>query len=357
MTIAQRIGDLQTQRDAHGVRRDFLHVVRFMLLAGSPAQAEQMAREQRAPERVCAALGDMIYRAAVDPLSIGSIGATLSPSQQLAQGFAESLSNSAFDQMLGSMLQLPLRTRIVSATSMATGTSLAELDLKRVTSLVLAASDLEISKTVAQLALTREILVAGVDGGLRFLENELRTALAIATDAKFISLITAGATTIPSSGGNANGARLDIRALLQTINIGSASRLFLIVTPDIAAAWSVLGDSGGAQVFPGATYNGGTIGGIRVIASDGAPAQTITLVDASGVAAGSKEIRLDSSGIATIQLDSAPDSPPTASTNVLSLWQTNMVATRLERWFGAKTVRANSVAQITSANYTGGSPA
>ena len=68
------------------------------------------------------------------------------------------------------------------------------------------------------------------------------------------------------------------------------------------------------------------------------------------------ELRVDSSEITSLQMDSAPDSPPTASTNMINLWQNNMVATKVERFFGAKVVGSNAVAMITSANYTGGSP-
>ena len=79
--------------------------------------------------------------------------------------------------------------------------------------------------------------------------------------------------------------RLDLRALLQTVDIGAASRLFLITTPDIAAAWATVGDLGGGPAFPNATYNGGSAGGVPIVSTDGCPAGTIILADASGIAA------------------------------------------------------------------------
>jgi Phage capsid family len=223
--------------------------------------------------------------------------------------------------------------------------------------LQLAASDLPISKTAAIIALTVETLRAGGDGALQFLERELRQAVALATDTQFISLITSGATSIPSSGASAIGARLDIRALIQAINgPGAASRLFLITTVDIAAAWSTLADNAGGPAFPNATYNGGNAGGIPIVATDGCPSGTIILADASRIAGNSIDLSVDSSSVAALQMDSAPDSPPTALTNILSLWQANMVAAKLERLFAAKVCVPNSVVMITGANYTGSSP-
>jgi hypothetical protein len=57
----------------------------------------------------------------------------------------------------------------------------------------------------------------------------------------------------------------------------------------------------------------------------------------------------------SIYPDSAPDSPPLASTNVLNLWQLNQIALVVERWWGAVKLRSTAVAAISNANsYVGG---
>jgi hypothetical protein len=122
---------------------------------------------------------------------------------------------------------------------------------------------------------------------MQFLERELRNAVAVATDTQFLGLITAGAPSMPSSGSNAIGMRLDLRALVQTVDIGAASRLFLITTHEIAAAWATVGDASGGPAFPNATYNGGTAAGIPIVSTDGCPSGQIILADASGIAANS----------------------------------------------------------------------
>ena len=137
MSIAAQIGDTVAYREGAGRVREFVQTVAFSMLGGSGGRAVQLAQQARAPARVIAALEETIVpRAAVDPLSIGSLGTVLSPFQILTNAFLSSLSNSAFDAMLPSMKQVPLRTRVISATSMISGASLAELDIKPISSLV-----------------------------------------------------------------------------------------------------------------------------------------------------------------------------------------------------------------------------
>jgi Phage capsid family len=355
-TIARQIGDLHLARENDSARRDFAKVVRAIALGRDQhGGALDAARLGRDGDRVVEALK---AKAAVDPLSIGSVGGVLSPFELLANAFLNSLALvGCFDAMLGSMMRLPLRSRIVAVTSTLTGASLlSESDVKRAGSLQLSASDLTISKVAAFLAISEEVLRGGGDGGLTFLERELRQAVALATDTAFLALITTGATSIPSSGTSANAMRLDLRALLQTINLGSASRLFLIMNADAAAAWASVGDASGGPCFPDATWNGGSVAGIPIVPTDGALANQIILADASGIAANTEGLRIDSTEVASLNMDSAPDSPPIASTAYVNLWQQDMLAVKVERFFGAKVARPNSVALISNANYTGNSP-
>jgi hypothetical protein len=171
-----------------------------------------------------------------------------------------------------------------------------------------------------------------------------------------LSLITSGATSIASSGSTASAAAADIAALLAAVATGSASRLYLITTSTVGKQLTSLSAGGAARTFPDATYRGGELAGIEILISDGAPASTITLIDASGIGFAVENVRIDTSAQASVQLNDAPDSPPTASTNLLSLWQSNLVAVLIERFFAARAVRPNSVAQITGANYSSDSP-
>jgi hypothetical protein len=128
------------------------------------------------------------------------------------------------------------------------------------------------------------------------------------------------------------------------------------VTSTIAKVLAVLHDNTGGAAFPTMGVNGGTIGGINVIVSDGVPAATMLLVDAQQVAAASETIQLSASNEAIVQLDTAPDSPIFASTPMVSLWQMNMVGLRAERFFGVQKLTTTGVCVLTGASYTGDSP-
>jgi hypothetical protein len=61
---------------------------------------------------------------------------------------------------------------------------------------------------------------------------------------------------------------------------------------------------------------------------------------------------IDASNQASVQMESAPDSPPSASTNLVSLWQLNFTALRAERWINWKKRRSTAVAFIDRAKYS-----
>jgi hypothetical protein len=349
--IVQQIRDLNQRIETSGRAREFIHALRWLMIGRSVSNALSIARSTRAPQRVM----DIIEKATSDPLALGGTAVALSPFQTGAQAWFASLANaSAFDTLLPFMIQAPFRTRAVAVTSTITGMSLAEQDIKPIGRLSLSASDLEVSKAAAQVVVTEELL--RTEGAATFLEVQLRIAVIAATDAKFLSLITAGATSIPASGSTAAAAIADIASLLQAVGSGSGSQLYLVTTASIAKRLATLSASGGARTFPDATVTGGSLAGVPIVVSDGAGAGQIVLADATGIAAAQEGARVDFTAQGAVQMDSAPDSPPTAATNMIGLWQNDMRAIKVERFFGAKAVRPLSVAQITGANYDAGSP-
>jgi hypothetical protein len=59
-----------------------------------------------------------------------------------------------------------------------------------------------------------------------------------------------------------------------------------------------------------------------------------------------------------IELSGSPDSPPTSATTRINLWQNDLVALLLRRYFGCELLRTNGAAMLTGVNYyTGNSPA
>jgi hypothetical protein len=132
--------------------------------------------------------------------------------------------------------------------------------------------------------------------------------------------------------------------------------LFLLMTSTIAKILSVMHTTTGAAAFPDMQHNGGAVGGVTAVVSDGMPSQTMILVDAQQVAAASETIQLAVATHAVVQLDTSPDSPVSESTALTSLWQQNLTGLKAERLFGSQKLTTTGVCVLSGANYTGDSP-
>src|SRR5262249_22138730 len=107
--------------------------------------------------------------------------------------------------------------------------------------------------------------------------------------------------------------------------------------------------------FPELTPQGGSINGISLMVSDAVGTGLIYLVDASSIGANAGELILEEGGEYSRQGDSTPDSPPGASTPLVSAFQMNCVSIRVERYFMAERMRPNSVAAVSnSGSWLGG---
>jgi HK97 family phage major capsid protein len=323
--------------------------VRLLMLHRGDAHREAEAR--RMPDRVVE-----FTKSAAAAGTLTGWGSPFASFQNLSTAFLGSLGAiSVFDALWPSMLQAPPRSTILAVSTTLTAGPIAEANVKPASRISLTGSDLDVTKAAAFVAISSELLRSGSPSAVAILQTELRTAIARATNSIFLPLLVAG-TSVASSGFTALGVRQDLRTLLSLVSNGADSKLFLITTRTIAEALSVLPDSSGAGAFPGATVNGGSIGGIPIVVCDEATAGEIILVDASQVAAATEGITLDKSNEAAIELATPGDSPPSASTFQTSLWQMNLSAIRPERYIGAKVLRSDAVAKITGASYSGNSP-
>ena len=108
------------------------------------------------------------------------------------------------------------------------------------------------------------------------------------------------------------------------------------------------------------TKTGGTLLGFPVIASTnvpatgGSPADGYALIFAIAdeiMLADDGNTVIDASDQASIQMDTAPDSPPSASTPVVSFWQMNFVGLRAERWINWQKRRTQAVQYMAGTKY------
>jgi HK97 family phage major capsid protein len=174
--------------------------------------------------------------------------------------------------------------------------------------------------------------------------------------------ITNGVTGVTPTGTNEAALRADVATLfanLLTLNLSPSGGVW-IMTQQQALRLSLMVNSLGQSSFPNINAEGGTLFGYPVVASENIPSTTgsptegypiIFALAKEILLADDGQVVLDASNQASIQLDSAPDSPPGASTAYISMWQMNMTGLRAERWINWLKRRTGVVQFISAGLY------
>jgi hypothetical protein len=353
MSIASQIGRVSSNIEVATRAGEFVAIARCLMMSkGIVSEARQIA-ERRFTQRVV----DVFQKAPVAPLTTTS---SLAEYTGTTSAFLEALrSTGAFDRMLPDMKQVPPRSRVVSTLLDATAFVHAEAAPKPISSLQLSGHQLAETEVAAIVVMSEELLNAmGPESGA-LIRRELAGAVASATDAEFIRLITSGLTPLTSAGATSNQIMQEISRLLNALDVDQASKVYILAEPNTVKtiATKVSGTTG-MFAFPTMGVQGGTLAGIEVIPSDGVPSGQVIAIDAHSIAASTSALGMEILRQGDIQMSDAPDSPPTAATTRISLWQSNLVALLLRRHFGCELLRSTGAAMLSSVNYyTSNSPA
>lgn len=228
---------------------------------------------------------------------------------------------------------------------------------------------------VANIAvLTEELMRFSNPSAERLVRESLAGALVERLDVDFIdpakaevanvspASITNGVTPIPSSGTDADAIRADVKeAMTQfiTANITPTAGVW-IMSATTALSLSLMRNALGQKEFPDITMLGGSFEGLPVIVSEYTPVDTaggyVILANASDIwMADDGNVVVDASREASLQmLDNPTNNSATATaTTMVSMFQTNSVAIRAERWINWKKRRAQAVAVISGVNWGG----
>lgn len=356
MTIAQRIGQLARDQDISAKAQEFCHVARWLTVGkGQLANSINAAQSARATERIVEGIKASV---GAGTTSDGTWAAPLNY-QELSDAFLASLRNfGVFDAALVFAKDVPLNTQVVVVTTGVTAASIGEGQTKVISKLALAATALSPRKAVAIIAASAELLRVGGGRAARLFQQELQRAVAVETDAKFLSVISSGVSPVTGAtgGGGPFAVTADMNTAIGGLTLGSDSRVIVAMSPSDAKHAALQVSNNGQRAFPQLTVNGGDYAGATIIPTD-ALSNQIVAFDATQIAAGSTGVELDASNQAAIQLDSAPDSPPTASTPQTSLWQNNLAGLRATRYFGCERLRLAAVTVTNTSWGTGNSPA
>jgi HK97 family phage major capsid protein len=323
---------------------DLLHAAILRSLHDVEA-AELAARNPRASDRVRA----LLTKAAVAPATTSDstwAGALVGDERAASIAFIDSLrSLSAFEFALPRMRQLPVRTRVVASASAVVGTVVAQGAWKPASALNLLPTTLDELKAAALIVISKEGLEAAAGGGVGFVQNELRAAVAVAIDTKFVEILSdAAPTPIASAGADAASIRADIISLLAAVDLGAGSFPVLVVPPRIAKQLGGFGAEGWS-VHP---VDGGELANLPTRVSSAVADDEIVLFDATQVGANSGAVRIREARHASVQMD---DDPGSGAASLVSLWQTGCVAFMAERFFGATVVGSAAAAVLSSADW------
>jgi HK97 family phage major capsid protein len=293
--------------------------------------------------------------------------------QNIASEFAQLLVPATIIGRIPGLRAVPFNIKVPRATQNPTGYWVGEGKVKPLSAMAFDSVTLGIAKVAGIVPITEELLRFSSPAAEGIILDGLRDALAYRTDRDFLdpskaaddispASLTNGVSAITPTGSTADAFRDDLGSMLANYmaanqNVGG---LVLVTTSTMAMRLSLMRNTLGNKEFPDITINGGFLEGIPVITSENIAAPTgspfdgtlIVAINASEVMlADEGGIEIDVSREASLQMDSTPDSPETASTIAVSLWQHNMVAFKAERFINWKKRRAEAVQYISGANY------
>lgn len=281
--------------------------------------------------------------------------------QAIAAEFLELLRPATILGKISGLRTVPFNTKVPSQTAGGSYGWVGEAKPKPVSKLAFASDSLGIAKAAGIIVLTEELVRLSNPSAEALVRADMVAGIAQFLDSQFIDpAVAAVAGVNPAS--ITNGAPTqaatasplaDVMALIQhfaTNNIPVDGVTFILSASN-ALSLSFRTNLDGSPMFPGVGINGGSYKGLQFVTSQAAGALVIALQPALILYADEGGVTIDASREASIQMDSAPASPADATTVYVSLWQTNCVGLRAERFINWKRANANAVKYLTAAAY------
>ena len=266
-----------------------------------------------------------------------------------------------YGQISGRFRSLPFDAPVLVQASAATAQWIKEGDAKPLTQWTYTRTKLTPLKVAAIAAATKEMLERASASADALIRDELARAVNARVDGTLISTAAAvqdespagllnGTVALTLTGdGSVAGIRCDIAQFLKEL-VGdnlSVSGAFWVMPETVAIDLAMATNEVGAPAFPGVNPTGGTLAGLPVFASQYVPDGVVALIKGDEIFLGDEGgIQVSVSDQASLQMDDAPTQSsigtPTA-TSVVSLWQTNSVGFRVERFLNWQKRRASAV--------------
>lgn len=236
---------------------------------------------------------------------------------------------------------------------------------KPVTSTTLDAVTLRFKKIAAIAAISDELARFSQPSAETMIRDILAGAVIQQMDADFVDPTNAGtsnvkpasilngATSIVTDGDTEAAVRNDLRRLLSIFRAANQSTgdAVWLMSETNADGLALLTNSLGQPSFPSMDSDSPTFRRRPVVTSE-AMGSNVALIKASEIlVADDGQVVIDTSREASLQMDSAPDDPSTASTVMISLWQRNLLGIKAERFIDWTRARSSSAAYITGVEW------
>jgi HK97 family phage major capsid protein/HK97 family phage prohead protease len=318
---------------------------------------------------------DVIEKTAVNPGTTTDTtwAAPLVQYQNLAGEFINYLRPLTIIGRIDGFRRVPFKVKVPRQTGGASVGWVGENKVKPLSSLAFDSITMDFSKVAGIIPLSEELVRLSSPSAEVLVRDDLAAAIAQFIDAQFLdptkaaddvspASVTYGVSATAPTGTTASALRADVKTMFNTLLTANqqVSSGVWIMTQGQALSLSLMQNSLGQAVHPGITATGGTFLGYPVIVSqniaaaggsptDGYPIifimpNEILLADDGGVS-------IDVSREASLQMETAPDSPATASTVMVNLWQNNLIAIKAERFINWKVRRSTAVGLIQGARY------
>ena len=278
--------------------------------------------------------------------------------QNIAAEFITLLRAASVMNRIQGLVKTPFNVRVPAQTGGGTYGWVGEGLSKPVTKLAFSAVAVAMHKAAGIVVFTEELARLSTPSAEEVVRNDMVNGIAAFLDQQFLdpavaevsgvnpASITNGLTPITST----DDILADLNAIfaaLATANIDPTGGT-LLMSPANAFALATT-TTNGMFVFPGITMEGGTLVGVNVVTSNTLGTNVVFIARNCVFVADEGGIQIDVSREASVQMDSAPATPPTP---LVSLWQQNLVGLRADRWISWKRARAAGVQLITGAGYT-----
>lgn len=283
--------------------------------------------------------------------------------QQPIYDFIELLRPKTLLGRIPNLRRVPFNVSVPSQTAGGTYGWVGQGKVKPLTKLTTATVTLAINKIAGIIVLTQELVKLSTPSAQELVQNDMIKGITKFMDEQFIdpavaasgtvspASITNGTSAVVSAGTSNDNFRTDLKAVMSaflTANLALDDSVWIMSEANAFAAMMAI-NALGAPLFPGMQTTGSPVLFGRPVIATQSASSTVALVDAQGIlVADDGGVSIDVSKEASLQMDSAPDDPPTASTVFVSMFQQNMIALRAERfvtWKRARTASVKYVAQ------------